>query len=112
MTKVAIPIEKDCLSHQFKDCSYYAVFTIKNSKVVKKETLKPSVKNADEFSDWFASLNITDVVTYQIKNEIIHSFIKKKINVFVGTNKLSPDELIDNYIHGKLTSNGEILSSY
>jgi len=54
-------------------------------------------------------LEVTDVVTYKINPEIIHSFIKNKINVFVGTTQMAPELLIQDYINGKLQSNTSAL---
>ncbi len=111
MAKVAIPVEKDCLSTHFGTCSHYAVFTIKQSKVIDKTLVQPNFTEIEKFADWFNSLGVSDVVTYKINPAIIHAFIKNKINVFVGTNQVSPDELIQDYINGKLKSNEDILDN-
>ncbi len=111
MAKVAIPVEKDCLSTHFGTCSHYAVFTIRESKVVDKILVEPDFNEIEKFADWFKTLGVSDVVTYKINPTIIHAFIKNKINVFVGTNQVSPDELVQDYIKGKLKSNGDILGN-
>jgi predicted Fe-Mo cluster-binding NifX family protein len=111
MTKVAIPIEKDCLSTHFGLCSHYVVFTIEKSKVVEKVKVKPDFTAIEEFPQWLIGMGVTDVVTYKINPVLIPEFIKSKINVFVGTNQIAPDLLVADYINGKLKSNEEILNS-
>lgn len=111
MAKVAIPIEKDCLSTHFGMCSHYAVFTIEKSKVVEKIKVKPDFTAIEEFPQWLKNMGVTDVVTFKINRALIPEFIKNKINVFVGTNQIAPDLLIADYINGKLTSNEDILNS-
>lgn len=111
MTKVAIPIEKDCLSTHFGMCSHYAVFTIEKSKVLEKVKVKPDFSNIEEFPQWLRSMGVTDVITYKINPVLIPEFIKNKINVFVGTKQVAPDLLIADYINGKLKSNEEIFNS-
>ena len=109
MAKVAIPIEKDCLSTHFATCSHYVVFTINNSKITEKKVVKPDFSELEKFPEWFKTMAVTDVITYKINPVIIHSFIKNKINVFVGTNQVTPEILIEDYISGKLKSNEDIL---
>lgn len=104
-TKVAIPIKKDCLSAQFAICSHYAIFTIQDSKVIKRELFTPESNTSGDYVQWFAKLEINDVVTYKINRQILHAFIRNKINVFVGAEQLSADELVSEYIKGNLKSN-------
>jgi predicted Fe-Mo cluster-binding NifX family protein len=111
MAKVAIPIEKDCLSTHFGMCSHYVIFTIEKSKVVDTILVQPNFTEIEKFPEWFKQMEVTDVVTYKINPSIIPPFIKSKINVFVGTNQVSPDKLIHDYINGKLKSNEDILNS-
>lgn len=111
MAKVAIPIDKDCLSTYFGMCSHYAIFTIEKSKVIDKILVQPDFTDIEKFPEWFKQMAVTDVVTYKINPNIIPPFIKNKINVFVGTNQIAPDLLIQDYINGKLKSNEAILNS-
>jgi len=109
MAKVAIPIEKDCLSTHFATCSHYVVFTITNAKIIDKIVVKPDFSELEQFPDWFKMMAVTDVITYKINPLIINSFIRNKINVFVGTSQVTPEILIQDYINGKLKSNEDIL---
>lgn len=108
---IAIPVQKDCLSTHFRECSYYALYTIKQRKITKKIWVKPDAKELNGFAEWFKSLNVTDVVTYKINHSIIDAFIKNKINVFVGTNPKAPDAIIEEYMKGELTSNENIINN-
>lgn len=108
---VAVPIKKDCLSAQFAICSHYAIYTISNSKIIKKELHTPESNQVGDYAEWFTKLKITDVVAYRIKPKILDAFIRNKINVFVGASQLSADELIQEYIKGNLKSNEEILKN-
>ncbi|HCC32167.1 MAG TPA: hypothetical protein DEQ03_19270 [Marinilabiliales bacterium] len=109
MAKVAIPVEKDCLSTNFGVCTHYALLTIEHAKVVDTLLVQPNFSSIEKFASWFKGLEVTDVVTYKINPEIIHSFIKNKINVFVGTTQMAPELLIQDYINGKLQSNTSAL---
>jgi len=111
MAKVAIPIEKDCLSTHFGVCNHYAIFTIHKSIVVDVALVTPNFSEIEKFPAWLKTLDVTDVVTYKINPTIIPAFIKSKINVCVGTNQIAPELLIQDYINGKLKSNEEILNS-
>lgn len=111
MAKVAIPVEQDCLSTYFAGCTHYAIFTIEKSKIIDKVLVKPDFNDLEKFPDWFKSMEVTDVVTYKINPVIVPTFIQKKINVFVGTNQVAPEILVQDYINGKLKSNEDIFNS-
>jgi len=104
MAKVAIPVDKDCLSTYFGKCSHYALFTVEQSKIVAKTLVQPDASDPELIAGWFKNQGVTEVVTYKINHETLHSFIKNKINVFVGSAQVSPDLLIQDYLNGKLQS--------
>lgn len=109
MKKVAIPVANDKLSEHFGACSYYEVFEIDGEHVRRNTFEMPSVVSVTELPLWLEEQGITDVITHRIKKEIIALFAAKKINLFVGASLKSTEELIDDYLQGKLESDKEII---
>ncbi len=109
MKKVAIPIANDKLSEHFGACSYYEVFEIEGDKIQKKIFETPSLKCVSELPSWLYKEGITDVITYRVNKEIIALFALNKVNLFVGVPINSTQNLIDDYLHGKLQSDENII---
>ena len=110
MKRVAIPVVKGKLSEYFGGCSYYEIFEIENGQVKSEELEIASTKNINQLPEWAASKGVTDIITYKIDKCIINLFITLRINLFIGITIDTPDNLIDDYINGKLKSNEIVIS--
>lgn len=108
MRKVAIPVANNELSEHFGTCSYYEVFEIEGEQI-KKKTFEIPFAAYEELPAWLASQGITDVIVYRVKKEIISLFASKKVNLFVGVPLNSTENIIDDYLNGKLESDKNII---
>ena len=67
------------------------------------------------FSAWVAILyllekqGVTDVIAYKVKNQIISLFASRKVNLFVGIRQNTTENLINDYLQGKLESDKSII---
>lgn len=109
MKRVAIPIADDKLSENFGGCNFYGIYEIEEGKVNNSTHEVPAVDAVDELPKWLEQRGITDVIVFKIKKEIISLFASKKINLFVGINRDTPDKLIEAYLNGNLESNEKII---
>ena len=109
MKRVAIPVANDKLSEHFGACSYYAIFEIDGENMERKSFELPVLTNINELPDWLEKQGISDVITHRVKKEIISLFATKKVNLFVGVPLSTPQNLIDNYLNGKLESDKNII---
>ncbi len=109
MRRVAIPIVDNNLSEYFGGCNFYEIFEIEDGEVRKSSVEIPTVDTVDQLPQWLRERGISDVIVYKIKKEIIRLFASQKINLFVGIHQDTPENLINDYLHGNLESDEKII---
>ncbi len=110
MRRVAIPILNNRLSENFGECNYYMIFEVDNKIRSTKKAMLPSGINMPELPKWLKGEGITDVVTYKINSGIVNLFVAEKINLFLGIQIETPENIIDDYLQGKLVSDKNIIA--
>ena len=110
MKRVAIPVNNGRLSEYFGKCSYYKVFEIEENSIHEKEYELPVVDNPDELPAWAFENGITDIIAYRIDRQIIMLFHKYKINLFVGVDMDTPEQLINDFLKERITSSHRIIA--
>lgn len=109
MKRVAIPVVNHLLSEYFGECSHYEIFEI-DKKISGRKTAQIPVGIAfPELPAWLEKQGITDVIAYRVNREIISLFASKKVNLFVGIPINTPENLIEDYLNGKLESDKKII---
>ena len=109
MRRIAIPVNDNRLSEYFGGCNFYEIFEIVDGEVSKSSVEIPTVETVDELPQWLEQRGITDVIVYKIKKEIISLFASKKINLFVGIHRDTPERLIEDYLNGNIESDEKII---
>ena len=110
MKRVAIPIVNNKLSENFGECNYYTIFEIGNKINSAKTSLLPNGISAADLPRWLKSEGVTDVITFRINRQIVNLFVAEKINLFLGIPIDSPENIIDDYLQGKLISDKRIIA--
>lgn len=109
MKRIAIPVFEGKLSQQFGQCSHFLVYEIGGNSMKHSELKLPFFDDLSELPDWTARQGITDIIAHKIDQRIISRFISNKINLFIGVRFDTPQVLIEDYINGRLTSDGKII---
>ena len=109
MKKVAIPVIEGQLSQYFGQCSHYLVYEIEGNHIIFKQLEVPFFDDLTDLADWAARQGITDIIAYKIDQRIISRFISNKINLFLGVRSDTPQALIEDYLNGRLKSDGRII---
>jgi len=110
MKRVAIPIVNERLSEYFGECNHYEIFEIDKNVWKRKTAQMPSGIVAKDLPSWLEKQGISDVIAYKVNREIISLFASKKVNLFVGIRIDSPENLIEDYLNGKLESDKKIIA--
>jgi hypothetical protein len=110
MKRVAIPVTNNLLSEFFGTCSHYEIFEIEKKVLNKYQLLIPDRIDITELPAWLEKMGITDVVSFRVNPKIMKLFASKKVNLFVGIPFNTPDAIIDDYLKGRLESNGKIIA--
>ena len=109
MRRVAIPVTNHMLSEYFGECSHYEIFEIDRDILDRKELEIPVGTGMTDLPAWLEEHGITDVITYKVNAKIISLFASKKVNLFVGIPINPPQNLIEDYLNGRLESNKRII---
>jgi predicted Fe-Mo cluster-binding NifX family protein len=105
MPKVTIPISGNFLSEKFNDCSNYQIIEIdEQGKISRKDGMPPQLF-LTMLPDLANQYGITDIIAHSIDNASLKYINDTKINLFVGLNISTPEQLIDAYLEGSLQSN-------
>lgn len=110
MKRVAIPVVNNKLSENFGECNYYTIFEIDNKVNSAKTSILPNSISAADLPRWLKSEGVTDVITFRINRQIVNLFVAEKINLFLGIPIDSPENIIDDYLQGKLISDKRIIA--
>jgi predicted Fe-Mo cluster-binding NifX family protein len=110
MKRLAIPISNNRLSEFFGQCEQYEIFDIDREITARHSAKIPSGIDIREIPAWIEKQGITDVIAYKVNPGIIKLFASKKVNLYVGIQPDSPQNLIDQYLKGNLESDQEIIN--
>ena len=110
MKRVAIPIENGKLSQHFGHCNFYTVFKIENGVIISQETKLPPNLGISAMPQWAFDEKISDIITHKIDGAIMNLFHQLHINLFVGVEVKSEQELISDYLFGKTESDKKIIN--
>jgi predicted Fe-Mo cluster-binding NifX family protein len=100
--KVAIAKDGDKVSGHFGHCSEYAVYTIEDSKVIRKEILKNPGHEPGLLPALLAQQHVTHVLAGGMGPRAVDVFCAQNIEVFLGI--AGPvDGVIRDFIAGKVT---------
>lgn len=110
MKRVAIPIVNNLLSEYFGECNHYEIFEIDKNVSGRKTAHIPVGITISDLPGWLEKQGITDVIAYKLNREIISLFASRKVNLFVGIPINTPENLIEDYLNGKLESDKKIIA--
>ena len=110
MKRIAIPVYNGKLSEYFGRCSYYKIYEVEGKSMIGKELELPDINSIEELPAWASTKGITDIITYKIDKQIISLFNAYKINLFVGIEMNTPENLIREFLDERMTSDNRIIT--
>ncbi len=102
--KVAIPLSGGELSSHFGHCEVFAVYTIAEGKVTKKETLDPPVHEPGSHPRFLHEQGVNVVISGGMGMKAQELMNQNQIRVIVGVCPRPLDELVELFIKGELES--------
>ena len=109
MKRIAIPVTNERLSEYFGECHHYEIFEVEGKSIKQSEAVFPRGKTVLELPDWLEEQGITDIISFKVSSEIISLFASRKVNLFIGVPRESPQKLVDAWMEGKLESDENII---
>ena len=100
--KFAIPLADDHLCSHFGHCQQFAIVETQNGQITKIEKVTPPEHVPGLYPRWVAEFGVTDVLVGGIGQQAISLFNAQHINVHVGAPMLKTEELVTQFLSGKL----------
>ena len=102
--KIAIPITGDTLSLHFGHCEQFAIFDVDNdSKQIRnQELVTPPSHEPGVLPQWLAGLNVRLIIAGGMGQRAQQLFTQNNIEVAVGAPESEPQELVLQYLAGRL----------
>ena len=106
MERVAIPTAKGKLSPHFGGSEYFTIFEIMDKQVFGESILPVPEHITGSYPHFLADQKVDTVIVGGVGGKAIQIFNSRNINVFVGANVKQPNELLEDYMLGKLVLTG------
>jgi len=100
--KLVIPADRGYLSQHFGHSPLFVFFDIENDKIIKKEEKTPPPHAEGTIPRWLAAEEVTDILTGGIGPKAVEILYANGINVYVGVELDTPDNLALDFTNGNL----------
>jgi ATP-binding protein involved in chromosome partitioning len=108
--RVAIPLTEGILTNHFGRCEQFALLDISNGRVGRKELITPPPHDPGALPRWIGEQQVNLVIAGGMGQKALELFEERNIRVITGAPNLSPEELIEHYIAGKLETGENVFS--
>lgn len=102
---IAIPLENGILSAHFGRCQAFAFVHVENNVIKNVEVLETPEHQPGSFPRFVAANGATDVIAGGMGPQAISLFNQAGINVFIGAPVDTPEQLVNDFLSGKLLLN-------
>lgn len=102
--KIGIPLAGGKLCAHFGHCQQFAILTVENNTIVKREDLTPPPHEPGVIPAWLAQQNVNLVLAGGMGERAQAIFADKGIEVVCGIQTGSPEEIVQAYLNNKLTT--------
>ncbi len=102
MKKIALPTEGGKLSHHFGHSREFYFIEIEDNKIIATYVKEPPPHAAGTIPRWLIAESVTDLLVGGIGPKAIDLLYAANINVYIGVETDTPDNLALNFINGKL----------
>ena len=106
--RIAIPLAQGRLSMHFGHCEQFAIVTVddESREITKREDMAPPGHEPGVLPKWLHEIGVNVIVAGGMGQRAQQLFTQNNINVVVGAPDNTAEELVTQYITGRL-QNGE-----
>lgn len=106
--KIAIPIAGDLISEHFGHARQFILYHINEGKIIDQEILDAPKHEPGVLPNWLKSLGVNIIIVNGIGAGAIDLFNSFDIEIISGVDLLRYDELLNDFLAGKLVSKNYI----
>jgi predicted Fe-Mo cluster-binding NifX family protein len=102
--KIAIPLAGGRLSAHFGHCEQFALIDVnrQDKQIGEQQLLTPPVHEPGVLPAWLSGLNVNTVIAGGMGQRALQLFAQKGIEVLCGAPSASPEQLVSDYLEGRL----------
>lgn len=108
MKKIALPVTEDELHPNFGYSKKFKLISINDHKIVNEDVISPPFRESELLPAWLRAIGITDVISSEIDYTAVSVFSLHGINVHKGVQVKKSNEIIKEFIHGTLKTDGHV----
>ena len=102
--KIAIPVINGLLSEHFGHCETFYIASVneENKEITDEENKKAPPHEPGLLPKWLKESDVDVIIAGGMGQRAIELFRQNSIEVFIGVDKKTPKELVNDYINQKL----------
>ena len=104
--KIAIPVVQGKLCTHFGHCEEFAILTVADGKITKRENLTPPPHAPGVIPNWVADQGCTDIIVGGMGEAAQAILQQRGVTVSCGAPSDTPENLAALYLRGELTNTG------
>ncbi|MFY9116149.1 MAG: NifB/NifX family molybdenum-iron cluster-binding protein [Bacteroidales bacterium] len=108
MKKFAIPIENGQLCSHFGHCEQFALIDVEGTTITRQKHLTPPPHEPGVFPAWLAQQGVTHIITAGMGQRAIDLFTGHNIEVCVGVEKDTPENIVRRYLEKTLEAGSNL----
>lgn len=102
MKKLALPVDNGQLSHHFGHSREFYFIEIEDNKIVNSYSKEPPPHAEGTIPRWLVAEKVTDLIVGGVGPKAIEILNANGMNVYVGVNVDTPENLANNFISGDM----------
>jgi len=106
--KVAVPLAGGRLTNHFGHCEQFAILNVQNGEIRDRQVHTPPVHEPGVLPRWLGEMQVDLIIAGGMGSRALQLFDQQNIKVVTGAPNLTPEELVQNYVSGKLVTGGNV----
>jgi ATP-binding protein involved in chromosome partitioning len=106
--RVAIPLVRGKLSLHFGHCDQFAIFEIENEKIISRNDETPPAHAPGVLPRWLHEIGVNVIIAGGIGQRAQQLFAQNDIQVVIGAQASTPEELVSAYLQNTLATGENI----
>jgi len=106
--RIAIPVSEGKLSLHFGHCDQFAIFEIDNGKIIGRNDEVPPAHEPGVLPKWLHEIGVNVIIAGGMGQRAQQLFAQNEIEVVIGAQAGSPEELVSAYLQNTLATGENI----
>jgi len=106
--KVAVPLAGGRLTNHFGHCEQFAILNVQNGEIRDRQEHTPPPHEPGVLPRWLGEMQVDLIIAGGMGSRALQLFNQQNIKVVTGAPNLTPEELVQGYISGKLITGANV----